>query len=51
MKDERRRIPGSASPFAAGAPRKGGDTIMAAALYGIFDADIRVIAHFLCRQP
>jgi cytochrome c553 len=30
--------------------RKGGDTIMAAALYGVSDADIRAIAHFLSRQ-
>ena len=31
--------------------RKGGDTIMAAALYGVPDADIRALAHFLARQP
>ena len=31
--------------------RKGGDTIMAAALYGVSDADIRAIAHFLSRRP
>jgi cytochrome c553 len=31
--------------------RKGGDTIMAAALYGVSDADIRALAHFLARQP
>jgi len=28
-------------------PRAGGDTIMTAALYGIPDADIRAMAHFL----
>lgn len=27
--------------------RRGGDTIMAAALYGVSDADIRALAHFL----
>jgi cytochrome c553 len=31
--------------------RKGGDTIMAAALYGVSDADIKAMAHFLARQP
>jgi cytochrome c553 len=31
--------------------RKGGDTIMAAALYRVSDADIRALAHFLARQP
>ena len=31
--------------------RKGGDTIMAAALYGVSDADIKALAHFLARQP
>jgi cytochrome c553 len=31
--------------------RKGGDTIMAAALYGVSDADIRALSHFLARQP
>ena len=30
--------------------RKGGDTIMAAALYGVTDADIRALAHFLARS-
>jgi cytochrome c553 len=30
--------------------RKGGDTIMAAALYGVSDADIRALAHFLARR-
>lgn len=30
-------------------PRPGGDTIMAAALYGVSDADIRALAHFLAR--
>ena len=29
--------------------RTGGDTIMAAALYGVSDADIRALAHFLSR--
>ena len=29
--------------------RKGGDTIMAAALYGVSDADIEALAHFLSR--
>lgn len=29
--------------------RRGGDTIMAAALYGVSDTDIRAIAHFLAR--
>jgi cytochrome c553 len=31
--------------------RKGGDTIMAASLYGVSDADIAAIAHFLSRLP
>jgi cytochrome c553 len=31
--------------------RQGGDTIMAAALYGVSDADIRALAHYLARQP
>jgi cytochrome c553 len=30
--------------------RTGGDTIMAAALYGVSDADIRSLAHFLSRS-
>jgi cytochrome c553 len=30
--------------------RQGGDTIMAAALYGVSDADIRALAHFLSRS-
>jgi cytochrome c553 len=30
--------------------RSGGDTIMAAALYGVSDADIRALAHFLARR-
>lgn len=30
--------------------RKGGDTIMAAALYGVSDADITALAHFLSRN-
>jgi cytochrome c553 len=30
-------------------PRPGGDTIMAAALYGVSDADIKALAHFLSR--
>ena len=30
--------------------RKGGDTIMAATLYGVSDADIRAMAHYLSRQ-
>jgi cytochrome c553 len=29
--------------------RKGGDTIMAAALYGVSDADVSALAHFLSR--
>ena len=29
--------------------RSGGDTIMAAALYGVSDADLRALAHFLAR--
>ena len=31
--------------------RTGGDTIMAAALYGVSDADIKALAHFLSRSP
>lgn len=31
--------------------RPGGDTIMAAALYGVKDAEIRALAHFLSRLP
>jgi cytochrome c553 len=31
--------------------RKGGDTIMAATLYGVSDADIKALAHFLSRRP
>jgi cytochrome c553 len=31
------------------APRSGGDTIMAAALYGLSDADLGALAHFLSR--
>ena len=31
--------------------RKGGDTLMAAALYGVRDADVRVLAHYLSRLP
>jgi cytochrome c553 len=30
--------------------RQGGDTIMAAALYGVSDADIKALAHFLARK-
>jgi cytochrome c553 len=30
--------------------RTGGDTIMAATLYGVSDADIRALAHFLARS-
>jgi cytochrome c553 len=30
--------------------RSGGDTIMAAALYGVADADIKALAHFLARK-
>lgn len=30
--------------------RSGGDTIMAAALYGVSDADIKALAHFLSRN-
>jgi cytochrome c553 len=30
--------------------RTGGDTIMAAALYGVSDADIKALAHFLSRS-
>jgi cytochrome c553 len=31
--------------------RTGGDTMMTAVLYGVSDADIRALAHFLSRQP
>jgi len=31
--------------------RKGGDTLMAAALYGITDADVKVLAYYLSRLP
>jgi cytochrome c553 len=31
-------------------PRSGGDTIMTAALYGIPEADLRAMAHFLARS-
>jgi cytochrome c553 len=31
--------------------RKGGDTLMAAALYGVSDADVRTLAHYLSRLP
>jgi cytochrome c553 len=31
------------------APPPGGDTLMSAALYGVSDADIRALAHFLAR--
>lgn len=31
-------------------PKEYGDTIMAAALYGVSDADIRALAHFLSRS-
>jgi cytochrome c553 len=31
--------------------RSGGDTIMAAALYGVKDGEIRALAHFLSRLP
>jgi len=30
--------------------RKGGDTLMAAALYGVSDADVKALAHFLAQQ-
>jgi cytochrome c553 len=30
--------------------RTGGDTLMAASLYGTTDADIKALAHFLARQ-
>ena len=30
--------------------RTGGDTIMAAALYGVSDADVKALAHFLARR-
>ena len=31
--------------------RKGGDTVMAAALYGVSDADVKALAHYLSRLP
>jgi len=31
--------------------RKGGDTLMAAALYGVSDADVRTLAHYLAHLP
>jgi len=31
--------------------RKGGDTMMAAALYGVSDADVKVLAYYLSRLP
>jgi cytochrome c553 len=31
--------------------RSGGDTIMAATLYGVNDADLKALAHFLARTP
>jgi cytochrome c553 len=31
--------------------RQGGDTVMAEALRGVSDADLRALAHFLARQP
>ena len=31
--------------------RTGGDTIMASALYGVSDVDLRALAHFLSRSP
>ena len=31
--------------------RKGGDTLMAAALYGVSDADVKALAHYLSRLP
>jgi cytochrome c553 len=31
--------------------RKGGDTVMAAALYGVSDAQVKVLAHYLSRLP
>jgi cytochrome c553 len=31
--------------------RKGGDTLMAAAMYGVSDADVRTLAHYLSRLP
>ena len=30
--------------------RKGGDTMMAAALYGVTDADVKALAHYLAQQ-
>jgi cytochrome c553 len=30
--------------------RTGGDTIMAAALYGVSDADLKALAHYLSRS-
>jgi cytochrome c553 len=32
------------------APPPGSDTIMSATLYGVSDADIRALAHFLARS-
>lgn len=32
-------------------PRAGGDTIMTAALYGLKDAELRALAHYLARTP
>lgn len=31
--------------------RKGGDTMMAAALYGVTDADVKILAYYLSRLP
>jgi cytochrome c553 len=31
--------------------RKGGDTLMAAALYGVSDADVKALAHYLAHRP
>jgi cytochrome c553 len=51
------RLAGQREPYLAGemrayrdGKRSGGDTIMAAALYGVSDADIRALAHFLSRS-
>ena len=30
--------------------RTGGDTLMAAALYGVSDADVKALAHYLAMQ-
>jgi cytochrome c553 len=30
--------------------RIGGDTLMAAALYGLSDTDVKALAHFLAKQ-